>query len=65
VFTLGGGFGPVLVGWITDYGFRDEAQLRYSLVITHLVLGPLAAWIFWKGMQPYGKAMARARAWHE
>jgi len=64
VFTLGGGFGPVLVGWITDYGFRDEAQLRYSLVITHLVLGPLATWIFWKGMKPYGEAMARAKAWH-
>jgi MFS family permease len=65
IFTLGGGFGGVLVGWITDYGFRDEAQLRYSLVVTHFVLGPLATWIFWKGMKPYGEAMARAKAWNQ
>jgi MFS family permease len=64
VFTVCVAFGPVLVGWITDFAFHDDSKLRYSLVLTHLVLGPLAAWFFWKGQKPYAAAFARARAWH-
>jgi hypothetical protein len=38
--------------------------VRYSLALTHLVFGPLAVLIFWKGLEPYAQAFARARAWH-
>lgn len=64
VFTVSAGFGPVLVGWITDYVFHDDNMIRYSLVLTHVVFGPLAAYFFWKGQKPYGAAFARAREWH-
>jgi MFS family permease len=64
VFTVSAAFGQLLVAWITDYGFQDDNKLRYSLVLTHLVLGPLAAYFFWKGQKPYALAFARAREWH-
>ena len=64
VFTVSAAFGTLLAGWITDYLFQDESKLRYSLVLMHLVLGPLAAYFFWKGQKPYGAAFARAREWH-
>lgn len=63
VFTVCAGFGPVLVGWITDFLFQDDSKLRYSLALIHVVLGPLAAWFFWKGQKPYAAAFARARSW--
>ncbi len=45
----------------TDYVFGDPNKLRYSLVLMHAVLGPLAVLVFWKGLRAYGEAYARAR----
>ncbi len=42
----------------------DPNQLRYSLALTHAVLGPLAVLVFWWGLRAYGEAYARARAFH-
>jgi hypothetical protein len=39
-------------------------MLRYSLALTHAVLGPLAVFVFWKGLRPYGEAYARTREAH-
>ena len=62
MFTIGSALGPVLVGAITTFLFADENKLRYSLALTHVVLGPLAVWVFWKGLRAYGEAFTRARA---
>jgi hypothetical protein len=53
-----------LVAVLTNYVFQDESMLRYSIFVINLTLGPLAAYIFWRGVKPYGEAFARARAWH-
>ena len=64
-FTLiGGSVAPYVVALLTQYVFGDESMLRYSLAAMHIVLGPIAAIIFWYGLKPYGKAFAAARAWH-
>ena len=64
MFTIGSALGPNLVSAITTYVFEDPNKLRYSLTLTHAVLGPLAVWIFWKGLRAYGEAYTRARAFH-
>jgi MFS family permease len=62
MFTFGSALGPNTVSWTTTYVFRDPNDLRYSLALMHAVLGPLAAFCFWKGLRAYGEAYARARA---
>lgn len=62
MFTIGSALGPNLVSSVTTYVFGDPNDLRYSLALTHAVLGPLAVWVFWKGLRAYGEAFARARA---
>jgi MFS family permease len=64
LFTMiGFGIAPTVVALITDYVFRDEADLRYSIASLQAVLAPLAAFVFWRGLTAYGRAVAEARAW--
>ena len=43
------------------YVFGDPDDLRYSLALMHVVLGPLAVLVFWSGLRAYGAAYTRAR----
>jgi MFS family permease len=61
---VGMGISPTLVAVLTNYVFHDESMLRYSIFVINATLGPLAAYVFWRGVKPYGEAFARARAWH-
>lgn len=61
MFTIGSALGPNLVSSITTYVFGEPNKLRYSLALTHAVLGPLAVLVFWKGLRAYGQAYARAQ----
>ncbi len=65
MFTMGTALGPPTVSSLTSYLFDDPAgatdRIRYSLALMHAVLGPLAVFIFWKGLRAYGEAYARAR----
>ena len=47
---------------ITTYVFGDPDELRYSLALTHGLLGPAAVIVFWTGLRAYGEAFTRARA---
>jgi len=51
------GFGPVLVGLITDYVFGDDNALPLSLLITTLVVAVLGAGAAWKSRRPFHEAM--------
>jgi MFS family permease len=62
MFTMGSALGPMVVSAITTYGFDDPGKLRYSLALTHAVLGPLAVFVFWKGLRAYGELYQRVRA---
>ena len=65
IFSMVGlGFAPTLVALLTNYVFHDESMLRYSMLAISGTLGPLGALVFWLGVRPYGRAFARARAWH-
>ena len=61
--VVGYALGPLFVALMTDYLFADEGDLRYSLVTSAVVLGPIAALVSWYGLRPYGRSVVRSRAW--
>jgi hypothetical protein len=61
--VIGFALGPLMVALFTDYVFKAESQIGYSIVLTALILGPLGTFIIWLGMKPYGRSVAAARAW--
>jgi MFS family permease len=60
---IGFGLGPTFVAFLTDYIFRNEAHLRYALAMSAAIMGPLATYIVYLGMKPYGESVIRARGW--
>jgi MFS family permease len=63
IFTfnfIGFGLGPTFIAVLTDFVFGSEEQLRYAMALAAVVMEPLAAYIFWKGVRPYGEVVARA-----
>ena len=56
-------FGAASVAVITDYVFRDENDLRYSLAIVSAVTMTLASISLALGIKPYRKSLERAAAW--
>jgi MFS family permease len=64
VFNLiGFGLGPTFVALLTDQLFGADRFLPFSLALTAAILGPVAAFVIWRGMKPYGESVLRARAW--
>jgi MFS family permease len=64
VFNLiGFGLGPTFVALLTDQLFGADRFLPYSLSLTAAILGPVAAFVIWRGMKPYGESVLRAEAW--
>lgn len=59
ISVVGAGIGPLAVALITDYIFTDEAMLRYAMVLTTAVLGPLGLLLTWLAMRPYGDAVSK------
>jgi len=55
--VIGGGIGPTFIALFTDFVFGDEKQLRYALALSGAIMLPLAAWIMWTGVKPYGRAI--------
>ncbi|HEY6869246.1 MAG TPA: MFS transporter [Novosphingobium sp.] len=46
VFNLIGlGCGPSIVAFFTDFVFHDDTMVGWSLLLTHLLFAPLAAWL--------------------
>jgi len=63
VFTLiGTGIAPSLTAGFTDFVFGDEAMLKWSIVTTNLLFTPIAVYITWLALKPYGRAVARLKA---
>jgi len=61
--VVGFGAGPFLVALFTDYVFRDDSALRYSLASVAVIIGPAAALLTWYGMKPYAACVVRSRTW--
>jgi MFS family permease len=61
--VIGVGLGPNLVAFFTDYVFQSESKVGLSLALTGFILGPLGTFVIWRGMKPYGRSVAEAKAW--
>lgn len=60
---MGIGFGPLIVGLLTDQFFQNEADLRYSLMIMLSVTAPLTAIIFAMGFKGLRSSMESSKSW--
>ena len=63
IFNLVGyGIGPFYIGALTDL-IGAESQLRYSLAASTAIAGPIATFILWRAMKPYGEMYNKAKQW--
>lgn len=60
---IGLGFGPTVVGVLTDRVFGDDAALRYSLLIVTVVGLAGAAALLIAGLGAYRRSVARRSVW--
>jgi len=51
---------PIIVAVFTDYLFRDEGALKYSMVLNAAIMGTLSLLIVWQGLKPYARSYERA-----
>ncbi len=58
--VIGMGFGPMIIGALNQYLF-GEAGIRLSLAVAAISMGIPAIYVFWRGMRPYGEAIATGR----
>jgi MFS family permease len=56
---IGQGLGPTLVALVTDFYFRDDNQVGYSLLIVTTLASLIAALFLWFGRKEYVKAQER------
>jgi sugar phosphate permease len=54
--------GPLIVALFTDYLFNDPQQLKYSMSLAAVVLGPPAILIVWQGLRPYAELYDKTAA---
>jgi MFS family permease len=57
---LGMALGISLIAWFTDYVFRNDQLLHYSLAATNAILYPAAAMLFLRCMPAYRRVVVEA-----
>ena len=55
--VVGMGFGPTIVGALSQYVFGEE-HIRLSLAAAAAFMGIPASYVFWRGLRAYGLAIA-------
>jgi len=63
IFTvIGQGLSPVITGATTDYIFTSPDDLRWSIMLLHIVFLPAALVVTWFGWKPYRQEVERLDA---
>jgi hypothetical protein len=65
VNLVGLGIGPVAVATFTDYVFRGDESVRYSLLIVATAAHLIAAGLLWIGLKPYRRSLDYLKEWTE
>ena len=63
VNLIGLGLGPTAVAMTTDFVFRDDLAVRYSLLIVATAAHIGSALLLWAGLRPFCRSLDRAEAW--
>jgi MFS family permease len=61
---VGLGLGPVLVGALTEYVFRDPPAVKYSMALVGGLGVPLMLWLLWLGRRPFRESLQQAQSWN-
>jgi hypothetical protein len=56
------GLAPWITGLTTDLVFTSPDDLRWSIVLLHVVFMPLALWATWLGLKPFRAEVERLNA---
>lgn len=64
VNLIGLGMGPTAVAWSTDYLFKDEMKVHYSLALVSTAFGVIATFLLWKGMGQFRRSLDHLEEWH-
>ena len=63
IFTVvAQGLAPLITGMTTDYLFTSPGDLRYSILLLHLVFLPTSLIVTWLGWKPYRREVERLNA---
>ena len=60
--VVGLALAPILTGLLTDHVFHSEKMIRWSIFAPLILLNPLALFIVWLGLKPYGREVERLKA---
>ncbi len=60
--VVGVGMAPWITGLTTDYVFTSPNDLRWSIVLLHVVFLPPALWVTWRGLKPFRAEVERLNA---
>ncbi len=63
VNLIGLGVGPTAVALATDYVFKNDAAVGYSLLLVGSVAQAGALLLLWAGLAPYRRTLANLRDW--
>jgi len=59
--VIGFGLGPLVAGFLTDFLFHAESDLRYALVMLSAIVAPLSLAFVWLGVRPYVREIGRLK----
>jgi MFS family permease len=63
IFTvIGQGLSPVITGATTQYIFTSPEDLRWSIMLLHIIFLPAALAVTWLGWKPYRREVERLNA---
>ncbi|MGH9753634.1 MAG: spinster family MFS transporter [Blastocatellia bacterium] len=60
---IGLGLGPTAVALMTDYVFRDEQAVNYSILVVSVAAQLSAAALLWAGLKPFLHSLDRLKEW--
>jgi len=63
VTLIGLGLGPTAVALVTDYVFRDDMAVRYSIFWVASIITMGSVVLLWMGLKPYLQARETLEAW--
>ncbi len=63
VNLIGLGVGPTAVAMTTDYVFRDDNAVNYSLLIVCSIAHVVSALLLWAGLKPFVQSLDRLKQW--
>jgi MFS family permease len=58
-FVVGSGMAPLVTGVVTDYVFTSPDDLRWSILLLHVLFLPAALAVTWMGWKPYREEVER------